>query len=84
MRKIRSILIGWYYYLFTTREVRKMAKPRYRKCRKCPMKKDGLYPKFKDKAFPEIGGSHCALCGCLLSAKIRSSKEVCPDEPARW
>ena len=48
-------------------------------CKNCKFKKDNvaIFKHIKDEIFPEIQGSKCMLCGCSLSAKLRSDSK-CP------
>ena len=80
-----SILTGFKNYAFKSPESEEMAKQRAEKCAECPHANPKYKCKlFKDKKLIPIEGPGCNLCGCLLSAKVRSPLESCPDDPKRW
>lgn len=80
-----SIVTGFKNYTFKSETVEELATVRAKICAECPHANPKYkFKLFKDKANKEIEGLGCNICGCLLSAKVRSPLESCPDNPKRW
>ena len=62
MSKIAEIIDGWKHYIFRDDSIEALARERTEICRVCP----------------ELRGLKCGVCGCLISAKVRSRKSKCP------
>ena len=80
--KVFRIIEGWKNFVFPDNEVEEMAKSRAEICGVCPFNVEGVFEILKDRRIEEIEGDVCKLCGCPLSAKLRSPEEVCDD--GRW
>lgn len=87
VEKLKSILTGIKNAHVENPEIEKRAEKRAKLCAECPH----ANPEHPFKAFivpenriMEIKNMGCDLCGCLLSAKVRSPLERCPDNPPRW
>lgn len=66
--KLQEILNGWKNYTFKTPKVERLAKERLEICVSC---------KIKDR--PGMTSYNtCRVCGCYVSAKVRSEKSSCP------
>lgn len=74
MSKIQEILSGWTNLVFKNEDVEKIAKERLEICSECEFMSE--YPN-EMKSF-----STCTSCGCVLSAKCRSEKSICPKD--KW
>lgn len=75
--KAMNIINGW-KNLFWNLET-ELAKQRADHCTKCEFAKMGTWNKIiADSKIIEIEGLKCTKCGCPLSAKLRSKKEICP------
>ena len=78
--KIQDIVSGFSYLVVKDSEIEKLAKKRAEICGKCP------HAKYSNKVntivvgetVHKIKGTHCELCGCSLSAKVRSEDDRCP------
>lgn len=80
-----SIVIGFKNYAFKSETVEEMATVRAGICAACPHANPKyIFKAFKDHKLTHIEGLGCNICGCLLSAKVRSPLESCPDDPKRW
>ncbi len=67
MGRIQEIYSGWKNLKFKTPEIEELAKNRVNICVNCPkLRKNNT----------------CAVCGCYIPAKVRSSKSRCPDR--KW
>lgn len=62
--KFNEILSGWKNYAFKSEEVEKIAVNRLKICVECD--------KINNK------NNRCTVCGCPISAKVRSLKTNCP------
>lgn len=71
LQKIQQIIEGYFKLVFKDPKVEKIAKYRMSVCNACPSK-GHLISTNKIKLFEQ-----CKECGCILSAKTRSSSE-CP------
>jgi hypothetical protein len=81
--KLRNIVNGWTNLAFPTKEVEALALERAEVCSKCPFAvKSGMYSVVVDNKTTQIQGMKCSLCGCGLSAKVRSVDERCPE--GKW
>lgn len=67
-KKLQEILNGWKNVIFTDPEVEKLALKRAKVCSTCEHNKVNI----------------CMACGCVLSAKVRSTKATtnCPHD--KW
>lgn len=84
---LNSILQGWTNFIFKSEKIEELAKVRAELCSGC-LHANPEYP-FKrfipeEKRIEVIKGLACNLCGCPLSAKLRSPLETCPDIPSKW
>ena len=61
MSGVKEIYDGWKNLVWKDKEVEKLAKTRAEICGKCYHNKLGV----------------CVLCGCVLSAKVRSKESMC-------
>ena len=75
---IKSVITGWWLFIFKKDHIENMAKSRSAYCAVCPHAKNGLFDAIEDSRIPEISGKSCYLCGCALVAKLRSPDEECP------
>ena len=62
VKKLISIIKGWYFYIFNKNE--QLAKKRIAICKKC-----------NSKTHIDMVGDICAECGCVLEAKARVKDE---------
>lgn len=69
VKKILSIIKGWWYRFFNKNE--QLAKKRIAICKKC-----------KSCVHIDMIGDVCAQCGCILEAKARVEDEKC--ELNKW
>lgn len=84
-KKLISIFRGWKNFKFPSKEIETLAKKRAEICSKCPHA-NAKHP-FKlfvpqDRKTASISKLGCEICGCLISAKVRSPLEKCPQE--KW
>lgn len=75
---IKSVITGWYLFLFKKADSEDMAKRRAVYCGVCPHATTGMFDAIHDDEIPSISGKSCKLCGCALVAKLRSPDEECP------
>lgn len=76
MAKFKEIKEGYQNLAFRNEEIEKLAKERRSICNSCEYNsenKGGLF----NESIP-----HCTLCGCILSAKVRSRDSECPK--GKW
>lgn len=78
---IKSIVTGWKNYIDKSEVVEETAQERAKICAACPHAKQGKLLTFVKDSLKEVEGAYCDLCGCPLSAKIRS-KDICPT--SKW
>ena len=78
IRWIKSVIKGWWYFLFKKSEVEDMAHKRAVYCGVCPHAVSGMFDAIHDDKIPSISGKTCNECGCALVAKLRSPDEECP------
>lgn len=78
---MKNILSGWKNYLEKSEVTEAIARQRATVCRICPNAKTGMLSAFIKDSIKEIKGTYCALCGCPLSAKVRSN-DICPEN--KW
>lgn len=77
MIKPMNIIDGWKNLFLNLNE--ELAEERAQHCTSCEFAKMGSWNKIiKDEHLVQIQGLTCGKCGCPLSAKLRSKKEVCP------
>jgi len=82
---LKSIIAGFGNYAFPSDTFEEMALVRAKQCSKCPhANPKHRFQLFKDNKLTDIEGLGCDLCGCLISAKIRSPFEMCPDTIRKW
>lgn len=72
-----NILTGWKNFISKSEVVEKIAEERAAICAVCPHAKQGKLLTFVKDTLSEVQGAYCDMCGCPLSAKIRSL-EICP------
>ena len=75
---VKSVITGWWLFLFKKDKSEDMAKRRAVYCGVCPHATTGMFDAIHDDAIPAISGKSCKLCGCALVAKLRSPDEECP------
>lgn len=81
--KIKNIIDGFAGLAFPNKHTEIMANNRAQICAACPHAKAfGAYSVIVDNKTKSIQGMKCDLCGCALSAKVRSKNDSCPD--GRW
>lgn len=77
LKKATLIAEGWSNFLSASEVDDVEAKRRANICAACPKAKKGsLLAMLKDK-ITKIAGYYCELCGCPLSAKIRTKEKTC-------
>ena len=81
--KITNIIDGFAGLAFPNKQTEEMATKRAEICAGCPHAKAfGAYSVIVDNKTKSIQGMKCDLCGCSLSAKVRSRNDSCPD--GKW
>jgi hypothetical protein len=81
--KIANIVDGFAGLAFPNKDTEIMANNRAQICAACPHAKAfGAYSVIVDNKTKSIQGMKCDLCGCSLSAKVRSKNDSCPD--GKW
>lgn len=77
---LRDILDGWANYIIDDPVTEQMAQHRASICAKCPFAEvmSGVHTLVADNKTKQIRGMVCSKCSCPLSAKVRSSRSVCP------
>lgn len=81
---VSNVLDGWENYLNKSEVTEELAKVRAQKCAVCPHLKHGVLTAFIKDDIKEIQGCYCGICKCPTSAKLRSEKETCSDNPPKW
>ena len=66
IKRIRSIIEGWYYYLISNRKKNELSDQRMLICFSCQHKNKKL--------------NSCRECGCFLPAKTRVEDAECPHQ----
>jgi len=84
MKKILSIIHGWWNYMFPNKETERMAAERATICGNCIHKRMSFTDIIKDRRNPQISGRHCEICLCPLATKIRSWEESCALDEPKW
>lgn len=84
MKKLISIISGWWNYIFQKDEVEIIASQRAKICGRCPHLTRSFFDVIHDDNNPDISGMECNICGCPIATKIRSLFEECADETPRW
>jgi ribosomal protein L37E len=79
---LSNIIDGWKNYIFPDEETEALAYNRAKICATCPHNKQGDVLVYLNDKLQEVQGSYCDLCGCPLSAKLRSPNETCDE--AKW
>ncbi|MFL9845461.1 hypothetical protein [Flavobacterium rhizosphaerae] len=79
--KISAILSGWKNYMAKSEVTETVARQRAALCAACPHSRNGKILAFIKDTLKNVEGAYCNLCGCPLSAKIRSN-DICPDN--KW
>jgi len=77
--KIANILEGWSNLLSKDATTERVAEARAEICGRCPFAVEKKILIFVKDDFKEIEGMACERCNCPLSAKIRATKETCPE-----
>jgi len=81
--KITNIIDGFAGLAFPNKQTEEMATKRAEICAGCSHAKSfGAYSVIVDNKTKSIQGMKCNLCGCSLSAKVRSKNDSCPD--GKW
>jgi hypothetical protein len=78
MGQISNILEGWTNFMVKSEVTEHLAGERAKHCSVCPHAKDRMLLSFLNDELKEIQGMGCNICGCPISAKIRSINEKCP------
>lgn len=75
-----DILDGFANYTFPNEKAEALAKKRAAICSKCPfVRYSGIVNTVSvGENIKEVKGMYCDVCGCGLSAKIRSLADFCP------
>lgn len=77
--KLGNIIAGFGNLAFPNKEVEVIAIKRAEICAECPnATPSGLYNVIADNKTKQIQGMKCDMCGCALSAKVRSVNDTCP------
>lgn len=81
--KYSNIVGGFVNVAFPNKKVEHLAKARASICAKCPHAKNSEVVKkiVIDNRTKEIRGMYCDVCGCNLTAKVRS-QDSCPK--GKW
>jgi hypothetical protein len=81
--KYSHIVEGFMNHKFPNDKMEDLAKTRAAICSRCPFAKHSKVVKtvLVDNRTKEISGMYCDICGCSLSAKVRS-KDWCPK--GKW
>jgi hypothetical protein len=81
--KYKNIVDGFTNHVFPNPHIEDLAKTRASICSRCPYAKNSTTMKkvIVDNKTKEIQGMYCDICGCSLSAKVRSN-DYCPK--GRW
>jgi hypothetical protein len=81
--KFINIVDGFANYTFPNKKVEALAKTRAEICSRCPFAKHSEVAKLVvvDNRTKEVHGMYCDICGCNLSAKVRS-RDWCPK--GKW
>lgn len=84
LKNFKSIVNGYANYAFPTPTIKELADERSKICSECTHLEPNAILKaiLPDNTEKEIQGCKCNLCGCPLSAKVRSVFESCPD--GKW
>ena len=84
MIKPKNIVRGWWNLATDNAGANEMAEERAKHCVTCDHAVHKQYLDVVDDKVEIIKGYLCDICGCPLSAKLRSPEEHCPDEPSKW
>lgn len=77
--KLANIVAGFGNLAFPNPEVEVIAMKRAEVCAECPNAvPSGIYNVIADNKTKQIQGMKCDMCGCALSAKVRSVNDTCP------
>lgn len=81
--KYSTIVNGFANYAFPNKYTEELAVTRASICSRCPYAKENKIAKkmVKDSKIKHISGLYCEICGCNLSAKVRSN-DWCPK--GKW
>lgn len=83
--KFLRIAEGWKNVVFKSPLVEKLAQVRAKICSDCPHAVESSWLQTVGEYIKEIKGLKCGLCNCPLSAKTRSVKEGCAQQPnPKW
>lgn len=74
------IVDGFSNKAFPSPRLERLAKSRAKICAECPFakKSKALQTILVDNQTKTIQGMYCDVCGCALSAKVRSQNDSCP------
>jgi hypothetical protein len=83
---LKNIILGWTNLILPNQASETEAKLRAESCAHCEhaILSPGIYRIVVDNRTAEVRGMYCELCGCPLSAKVRSKDDYCPNNPPRW
>ena len=81
---LSNIIEGWTNLIIPNEASEHMAMTRAKICAKCPfaIQDTAVHTIVVDNKTKNIRGMKCGKCGCPLSAKVRSSKDRCPE--GKW
>lgn len=81
--KYSLIVEGFMNHKFPDEKIEDLAKTRAEICSRCPFAKHSKIAKkiVVDNRIKEISGMYCDICGCNISAKVRS-RDWCPK--GKW
>lgn len=77
---LKNIIDGWTNLVLPNEVTEELALKRANICATCPFAQmsGGVYTIVVDNKTKNIRGMSCGKCGCPLSAKVRSTEDVCP------
>lgn len=76
MSKINEIKEGYKNLIIKNEEIEQLAKKRREICNSCEYNSENKGGLFNESV------PYCTLCGCILSAKVRSKDSECPK--GKW
>jgi hypothetical protein len=84
IEKLKRIAEGWKNLTFKTPTVEELAKIRAEICSECEYSVDSIFEMFskEHRKIIKKKGIICADCKCPIAAKVRSTKEKCPQN--KW
>lgn len=85
LKKFERIAEGWKNVVFKSPTVEKLAEIRAKICSGCTHAVESAWLQNVGDSITQIKGLKCNLCNCPLSAKTRSVKESCAEQPTpKW